>query len=180
MPVDPVKVLESKERDIRELLARDPFSIHLDREQFPLFRMAFTHDSFTEEYNKRASSPMESYERLEFLGDAVLEFIVCDEAYRIKSLGDEGSLTNAFKQKAVSNESIARHLREAGVDLGSCMLLGNSFRKANGDKVTDDMRSDVFEALVAAVYQTLGMDCARAIIRRIILDPLVKAEGFDC
>lgn len=160
------------EGNIRVLLAREPFCIHPDMTQMPLFTSAFTHDSFTEEYNKKARVPLESYERLEFLGDAVLEYIVCDEAYRLPWLKSEGQMTNDFKQKAVANRNIAEYLRNIGIVFDGCMLLGKSFRSKNGDTVNDDMRSDVFEALIAATYLTFGMDSARRIVRKIILDPL--------
>ena len=166
-----VCTLERYEMGIRELLAKPPFEIHPDKEQIHLFRTAFTHDSFTEEYNRKASAHIESYQRLEFLGDAVLEYLVCDEAYRI-GMGNEGRMTNDFKQKAVANDRIAEYLSQAGVDLDGCMLLGNAFHVSNGNIVTNDLRADVFEALVAAVYLTMGMECARCLVKRIILEPL--------
>lgn len=168
-------VLERHEMGLREFLAREPFLLHPDRDRIRLFQSAFAHDSFTEEHNKKTVHPMASYERLEFLGDAVLEFIVCDAAYGLPQLGDEGSLTNDFKQKAVSNAKIAEYVRSAGLDLDSHMLVGNSFSAKNGDRINDDMRSDVFEALLAAVYLTYGLECARRIVSKIILDPLVSS-----
>ena len=172
-------VVESHERDIRVLLSREPFCMHPDNTQIGLFVTAFTHDSFTEEYNKKARRPLESYERLEFLGDAVLGYLVCDEAYRLPWLSSEGEMTNDFKQKAVSNMRIAEYLRNAGVVFDGYMLLGNSFGARNGDVVNDDMRSDVFEALIAATYLTFGMDAARALVRKVILDPLVASSEHD-
>ena len=171
-------VLEKHEMSIREFLAREPFCIHPDREQIRLFQSAFSHDSFTEEYNKKTVNKIDSYERLEFLGDAVLEFIVCDAAYRLPQLGSEGSMTNDFKQKAVSNAKIAEYLREAGLDLDAHMLVGNSFNSKNGDRINDDMRSDVFEALLAAIYLTYGLECARSVVQRVIVDPLEKSLGI--
>ena len=145
--------LERHERRLREFLAREPFCLHPDKSQIAIFQRAFTHDSFTEEYNKKAARPIESYERLEFLGDAVLEFVVCDSAYRIPQLDSEGALTNDFKQKAVSNARITEY-------------------------ISDDMRSDVFEALVAAIYLTFGLECARSVIDKIILTPLKESQGY--
>lgn len=173
-----VLVLEKYEMGIRELLARHPFDIHPDKDQIHLFRTAFTHDSFAEEYNRKASRPIESYQRLEFLGDAVLEYLVCDEAYRI-GMGDEGRMTNDFKQKAVANDRIAEYLEEADIDIRKYMLLGNAFHVPNGNEVTNDLRADVFEALVAAVYLTMGMECARRIVRSIITDPLEASFGKE-
>ena len=170
--------LERHEKGVREFLAREPFCLHPDREQIRIFQTAFAHDSFTEEHNKKTVNPMESYERLEFLGDAVLEYLVCDEAYRLPQLGSEGAMTNDFKQKAVSNARIAEYAKGSGLDLDAHMRLGNSFYAENGDTVNDDMRADVFEALIAAVYLTYGMECARSIVRKVITGPLIDSLGL--
>jgi ribonuclease-3 len=170
--------LERHERRLREFLAREPFRLHPDKGQIAIFQRAFTHDSFTEEYNKKASVPLEPYERLEFLGDAVLEFLVCDSAYRIPQLDSEGALTNDFKQKAVSNARITGYLKDAGIDLDDHMLVGHSFSSKNGNVISDDMRSDVFEALIAAIYLTFGLECARSVVDRIILTPLKESQGY--
>lgn len=170
--------LERQERGLREFLAKEPFRLHPDKTQIHLFQVAFAHDSYTEEHNKKSVHPLESYERLEFLGDAVLEFLVCEVAYNIPALSNEGKMTNDFKQNAVSNAKIAEYLAAAGLDLDAHMLLGNSFSAKNGDEVNDDMRADVFEALLAAVYLTYGMECARGIVSKVITGPLVRSLGL--
>ena len=171
--------LDKYEMAIRELLAREPFNLHPDKEQIHLFRTAMTHDSFSSEYASKFGKNIESYERLEFLGDAVLEYVVCDAAYHLDSLSSEGQMTNDFKQKAVANSRIAEYLRKSGVDIDRYMLLGNAFHVSNGNSLTDDLRADVFEALIAAIYLTMGMECARSIIQRIILDPLTASIGSE-
>ena len=85
--------LERYERAIRELLAREPFDLHPDKEQIGLFRTAMTHDSFTSEYHDKFGKDISSYERLEFLGDAVLELVTCEAAYNLDSLPSEGKMT---------------------------------------------------------------------------------------
>ncbi len=170
--------LERQEKGLREFLAREPFLLHPDRDQIRLFQSAFAHDSFTEEHNRKSVHPMESYERLEFLGDAVLEYLVCDIAYALPQLGSEGAMTNDFKQKAVSNARIAEYVKGAGLDLDPLMLVGHSFAVSNGDRINDDMRADVFEALLAAVYLTYGMECARGIVSKVITDPLITSLGL--
>ncbi len=172
------EVLEKHERLVREFLAREPYCLHPEKDSIRLFQSALAHDSFTDEYNKKATVRMESYERLEFLGDAVLEFLVCDEAYHLPQLPSEGAMTNDFKQRAVSNLKIAEYLRNAGIDVDPYMLVGNSFRAKNGDTINDDMRADVFEALLAAVYLTYGLDCARRIVSKVITGPLIDSMEF--
>ena len=172
-----VSGLETYERRIREFFAKPPFNMRFDSEQIVLFRTALTHSSFVEEYNINHENKIQSYERLEFLGDAVLEFIVCDEAYNIPSLKDEGEMTNRFKQAAVANARICEYLDFNKIDYEGVALLGRSFRSGKGDRFSDDMRSDIFEAIIAATYLAFGMDRARRLVQDIILLPLM--EKFD-
>ena len=171
--------LDRYEMAIRELLAREPFCLHPDKDQIHLFRTAMTHDSFSSEYGSKFGKSIESYERLEFLGDAVLEYVVCDAAYHLEGLSSEGQMTNDFKQKAVANNRIAQYLRDSGVELDRYLLLGNAFHVSNGNALTDDIRADVFEALIAAIYLTMGMECARSMIKKIILNPLTASVGME-
>ena len=70
------------EMDVRQFLARPPFRFrNVPQDGLALFCAALTHDSYS---NERGG---ESYERLEFLGDAILEFVVCDHVYS----GSEGA-----------------------------------------------------------------------------------------
>ena len=152
--------------------------MRFDDEQIVLFRTALTHASFVEEYNINHENKIQSYERLEFLGDAVLEFITCDEAYNIPSLRNEGEMTNRFKQEAVANAKICEYLDINKVDYGGVALLGRSFRKEGGERISNDMRSDMFEAIIAATYLTFGMERARRLIQDIILLPLMERFEF--
>ena len=170
--------LEMYERRIREFFAKPPFNLRFDNEQIVLFRTALTHSSFVEEYNVNHDNKIQSYERLEFLGDAVLEFIVCDEAYNLGTLKDEGEMTNKFKQAAVANAKICEYLEFNKIDYEDIALLGKSFRSEKGDRFSDDMRSDIFEAIIAATYLAFGMDRARLLIQDIILLPLMERFEF--
>lgn len=173
-----VSGLETYERRIREFFAKPPFNMRFDNEQIVLFRTALTHASFVEEYNVNHDNKIQSYERLEFLGDAVLEFIVCDEAYHISSLKDEGEMTNRFKQSAVANAKICEYLDFNMIDYENVALLGRSFRTGKGDRFSDDMRSDIFEAIIAATYLSFGMDRAKRLVQDIILLPLMEKFEF--
>ena len=170
--------LEIYEKRIREFFAKSPFNMRFDDGQIALFRTALTHSSFVEEYNINHVDKIQSYERLEFLGDAVLEFIVCDEAYNIQSLKDEGAMTNRFKQTAVANARICEYLEFNKIDYEDVALLGRSFRTGKGDRFSDDMRSDIFEAIIAATYLSFGMERARRLVQDIILLPLMEKFEF--
>lgn len=170
--------LETYERHIREFFAKPPFNLRFDNDQVALFRTAMTHPSFAEEYNVNHDVKIQSYERLEFLGDAVLEFIVCDEAYHIDSLKDEGEMTNRFKQSAVANAKICEYLDFNKIDYEEIALLGRSFRSEKGDRFSDDMRADIFEAIIGATYLTFGIERAKRIVQDIILLPLMERFEF--
>lgn len=157
------------EKSVRELLAREPFGIRgIPRESMPLFCAALTHDSYSNE--ARDMDPprlVESYERLEFLGDAILEFVVCERVYRYTDLS-EGAMTD-YKQDKVCNHMISERLLASGADLDSVMRVGGGHRDSRSNRIEENMRSDSFEAILAAVYLTFGMDCARGIVDRVIL-----------
>ena len=174
-----VSGLETYERHIREYFAKPPFNMRFDDRQIELFRTALTHPSFSEEYNVNHEVKIKSYQRLEFLGDAVLEFIVCDEAYNISSLRDEGEMTNNFKQAAVANAKICEYLRFNKIDYEDVALLGHSFRSGKGDHFSDDMRADMFEAILAATYLSFGIDKAKHLVQDIILLPLMENYQFS-
>ncbi len=154
--------MESRfEMVVRELLARPPFGYRgVSSDDLRLFCAALTHDSAGD------GRPVESYERLEFLGDAVLELLACEEAYRDPSL-DEGAMT-AIKQDRVANHMISFRVTAYGMGLDQAMRVGGGHIDAFGRHiVTEGMRADCFEALLAAVYLTRGMEEARRVAREV-------------
>lgn len=112
-----------------------------------------------------------SNERLEFLGDAVLGWVVADIAYCDHQLLPEGKLTDL--RKSVVNASA---LAEVAVllDLGSCVLLGKG-ESAAGGRLKPSILSDALEAVIGAVYLDGGVEAAIAFIRRHFAEPLERA-----
>lgn len=158
------------EKSVREFLARPPFSLRgLTKDQLNLFCTALTHDSFSNEaLNMDPPRHIESYERLEFLGDSILEFLVCDHIYRTTDLM-EGAMTD-YKQDKVCNHMLSERILEAGIGLDDIMRVGGGHIRPDGSqKIEENMRADSFEALIAVVYLTLGMDSARHLIETIVL-----------
>ncbi len=150
------------EMRVREFLAKPPFCYRgLSRPDVDLFCAALTHDSYSNEAAD-ASEEAESYERLEFLGDAVLEFIACEAVYRNSEL-KEGAMTD-FKQTIVSNHSISEKVLSIGLGIDGIMRVGGGHRTKRGEAVVEEnMRADSFEAVLAAVYLVYGMEEARRI-----------------
>lgn len=151
------------EMSVRQFLARPPFLFrNLPAESLKLFCDALTHDSFS---NERGG---ESYERLEFLGDAILEFIVCETVYGSTDLR-EGAMTD-FKQDKVANHRISERVLSYGLDIDGMMRVGGGHKGPGGrPEIEENMRSDSFEALIAAVYLSKGMEEARRVVSEVIL-----------
>ena len=154
------------ERTVRGFLARRPFSrTGLSDEEISLFCTALTHDSYTDEATKlQPPRKAESYERLEFLGDAVVELLACEHVFRDTDL-KEGRMTD-YKQSIVGNEEISEKVLRYGLDIDSAMLVGHGHRNPEGISVK--MRADAFEALIGAAYILYGLDEARRIVGEVL------------
>ena len=137
-----------------------------------LLRQALVHRSFL---NEQAGDPSQSYERLEFLGDSVIELTVSTELFRRFPLFSEGELT---KQRAelVRSESLAALARRLGV--GEFLVLGKG-EEANGGREKDSILAASFEAVVAAVYLDQDYDHAKGFVLRLLEPQLavLQAEG---
>jgi len=156
------------EMSVRQFLARPPFSLRgLTADELSLFCTALTHDSYSNEA-RNAGKEVPSYERLEFLGDAIVEFLVCEAAYSDGSLATEKDLTD-YKISKVRNDSLGEVLSGRISGLEDAIRVGNGhISEDGGKKLSPDMRADVFEALVAALYLTRGMDAARGLVRLLL------------
>ena len=112
-----------------------------------------------------ARTRLESNERLEFLGDAVLGTVVCDALFHRFPEETEGELTR-IKSVVVSRHICARITEEAGLE--RFLMLGKGLGGA--DNMPTSILAAVFESLVAGVYLDGGMEAARTFIRRWV-DP---------
>jgi len=109
-----------------------------------------------------------SNERLEFLGDSVLGFIVTDELYHKFPEGNEGDLTKA-KSILVSREALAQQARK--IDLGPYLILGRGEERSGG-RTRRSILSNAYEALIGAMYLDGGVEVVRKLIRRDLLQKL--------
>lgn len=154
------------ERNVRGFMAKRPFSrTGLSDREIGLFCAALTHDSYSDEATKlNPPRDVESYERLEFLGDAVVELLACEQVFNDTDLR-EGRMTD-YKQEIVGNEKISDKVIAYGLDIDSVMLVGHGHRVPGGISVK--MRADAFEALIGAVYTLYGLDEARRIVKEVL------------
>ena len=122
-----------------------------------LLRQAFVHRSYLNEYPEPG---LESNERLEFFGDAVLSYVVADRLFRECPECDEGDLTE-WRGYLVRRDSLAAFARK--LDLGRFFLLGRGEETAGGRQRAQNLAS-LFEAVVGAIAIDRGLTVARKFI----------------
>ena len=134
---------------------------------------ALRHGSYVHE---RALSPgreqLRSNERLEFLGDAVLGFLIARRAFERLPDATEGDLTR-LRASLVREESLAIVARQLG--LGELLLLGRGEQRSGGRENATRL-ADALEAVIGAVYLSCGLPRAQEVVERI-LTPLFEQEG---
>lgn len=134
------------------------------------YKKAFIHRSI-KQVDKKSGLPL-NYERLEFLGDAMLSAIIAAYLFQKTPSGDEGYLTQ-MRSKIVSRE----HLNELGKDLDFLRFVKSTVAKS---KFGENIHGNVFEALIGAIYLDRGYNYCEKFIKKRVLDPYVdvlKLEG---
>jgi ribonuclease-3 len=122
-----------------------------------LLQRALTHRSFL---NENHDYPFEDNERLEFLGDAVLDFLVGEDLFHRFPKKDEGTLTS-LRAALVCTRALAEFARQ--IELGSHLLLGHG-EEEGGGRQRPAVLCGAFEALVGALYVDQGIDSVKAFI----------------
>ncbi|MEY4723093.1 MAG: hypothetical protein RLZZ324_606 [Candidatus Parcubacteria bacterium] len=128
---------------------------------------AFVHRSYLNEHPSFATG---HNERLEFLGDAVLELVVTEHLYR-GFPNPEGELTN-WRAALVNARMLADVAKE--IDLESFMYLSHGEAKDAGSKARMYILANAFEALIGALYMDKGMNAAKPFIDRFVLGRLQR------
>jgi ribonuclease-3 len=123
-----------------------------------LLQLALTHPSVAHEQG----TPTQTNQRLEFLGDAVLQLVLTRELYEKFPAFDEGPLTKA-RAKLVNRQTLAEH--GAVVNLGAHLTLSRG-EETHGGRERPSALADAYEALVGAVFLDGGFDAAREFILR--------------
>ena len=136
-----------------------------------LLVLALTHTSFA---NEAHSGPLGSNERLEFLGDAVLELVSSDFFYREKPKLSEGELTK-LRASFVCEPALAYCAEQ--IPLPPYLLLGRG-EEMTGGRLRPSIVSDAMEAVIGAIYLDGGLTPARAYIDRFILNDIEGKRYF--
>ena len=127
-----------------------------------LYKTAFSHSSYVNEHKVK-----NNYERLEFLGDAVLDLVVSDYLYtHLKD--DEGEMTKVRASYVCEN---ANYCYATGLGLTKYILVGHG--EQNDGNLKKAIVADIFEALMGAIYLDLGYATARKTILDVVV-PYIK------
>lgn len=135
-----------------------------------LLDLALTHRSYTNEHPEAK----ENNERLEFLGDAVLGFLIGEMLYKLYPQIDEAQLTH-LRSRLVDEKQLGRLGAELG--LGKLMHLGKGAEKEGG-RANPSLLNDTFEAVIGAYFLDAGIDAVRSYIVPIFM-PLAAAQIGD-
>ena len=130
-----------------------------------LLKQALTHSSFA---NEQKINKLKDYERLEFLGDAVLELVSSEFLFRENPQMPEGQLTK-LRASMVCEPALAYCAKD--IDLGSYILLGRG-EEYTGGRYRSSITSDVMEAIIGAIFLDGGIENAKKHIYRFILSDL--------
>ena len=154
-------------RKIRELEEKIGYCFQ-DQE---LLKHALRHSSYV---NEKHMKKHECNERLEFLGDAVLEVVSSEFLFFEHQTMPEGELTKK-RASMVCEPALAFCARD--IDLGEYLLLGKG-EEATGGRKRDSVTSDAMEALIGAIYLDGGFASAKKFIHRFILNDLENKKLF--
>ena len=136
-----------------------------------LLNNALTHSSYA---NEKHWAYERNNERIEFLGDAVLELISTEYLYASHPKMTEGELTR-FRASLVCEMSLASSARELG--LGDCLFLGKGEYQTGGNK-RDSILSDAFEAVIGAIYLDGGLEPAKKFVHQYVLSDIEQKQLF--
>lgn len=156
-----------KQEELKELEKKIGYEFSEKR----LLGQAVTHSSFS---NEQKINKYKNYERLEFLGDAVLELLSSQFFFETYPDMSEGEMTR-LRSSMVCEPALAFCARD--LDLGKYILLGKG-EEATGGRKRDSIISDVMEAVIGAIYLDGGLLEADKFVRKFILSDLENKQLF--
>ena len=136
-----------------------------------IYEQALTHPS----YNGDANTKHQDYEKLEFMGDAVLGYVTADLVYKNRPELSEGNLTK-LRSVLVSTKPLAAYARS--IDLPEYIRIGHSIT-LNQVKESDKILENVLEALIGAIYLDAGLKHAYGLIMKLLLNDIKNYDVDD-
>ncbi len=138
-----------------------------------LLREALTHKSYLNEIRgSEEDKAAQDNERLEFLGDAVLDLVISEHLIALYPLSSEGDLSK-MKSRIVSEVTLARVAKR--LDVGKFLLLGRGEERTRG-REKPSLLADALEAVIAAVYLDGGYETARAVLLKIFEEEIQRLD----
>lgn len=165
-----------KDRDLHNRAKENQFkalqkSLGIPFENEKLLKQAFTHSSYVNEHRRR---PFEDNERLEFLGDAVLELTVSQFLFKKYPLMTEGELTK-LRAAIVCEPSLVCFANQ--LEFGKLILLGKG-EELTGGRERPALLADVFEAFIGALYLDKGIEVVIRFLEKTVF-PKINAGAFS-
>ncbi len=133
--------------------------LNIEPRDMSLYKNAFSHSSYVNEHKAK-----NDYERLEFLGDAVLDLVVADYLYTHYK-ETEGEMTKVRASYVCEN---ANYCYATGLGLSKYILVGHGEQKEGGN-FKKAIVADIFEALMGAIYIDLGFSTVRNVILKVVV-----------
>ncbi len=130
-----------------------------------LLLMALTHSSYSNEHGA------ENYERLEFLGDAVLQLVTSEYFYKTLNNSGEGELSKV-RASFVCEEALAQYSKDIGID--KWIRVGNGQLK----DINDTIIADCFESVLGAIYLDKGFQIAKDYVLKILIPYVEEHHNF--
>lgn len=141
--------------------------LNVKTDNISLYELAFTHTSYANEHG------VESYERLEFLGDAVLELVMSEYLYKNTDL-KEGEMTK-MRAHYVCENALNEYSLEMG--LNEYLKLGNG-ESTSGGKYRKAIVADIYEAFIGALFLDQGIEKAKEFIYKTAI-PCLENHSID-
>ncbi len=136
----------------------EPFNIHPKQENMWMYSHALTHSSFRHEAGLNYD-----YEKLEFLGDAALQWVVTNYVFSLSKDLNEGQMT-VYRSGLVCKQSLTRASDILG--LSKIALFGNGMTE-----ISNSIKEDLFEALLGAIAQDVGIKKVSVLVNKVIIEP---------
>ena len=149
---------------VNELLKK----LHITFKNIALYEQALTHPS----YNGEANTKHQDYEKLEFIGDAVLGYVTADLVYKNRPEMSEGDLTK-LRSVLVSTKPLAAYARK--INLDQYVRIGHSIT-AEQVKQSDKILENVLESLIGATYLDAGLNVAYGFIKWLLLSDILSYD----
>ena len=142
-------------------------AIHYSFKNKQILNTAFTHSSYANEHHTQSN------ERLEFLGDSILDFVVASELYFNFNI-EEGQMTK-LRAKLVNGEALANIVEKEKLE--QFLQVGRSL---SGQEIAKSIKEDLFESLVGAIYTDSSFEKAKRFVLRFIdVAKACKTKDFD-